>query len=163
MWPPVQNGTSAALRYGNLLLRSDNLKRDDDASLKINQWGLFWICVGVLTFFFTLGALLFCCCPDNRVASGFLRARRQESSPRRLDAAAGQRLGSEDDEMIQLGSAHVHLFSTRRRLLEAYNKPSVSLTLQASGKNAWVLNSEAKRYLKGFKMDDISFTKRPRA
>ena len=143
----------------NLTTRSGN----DNVSL--NMWGLLAICLSIMTFSFILGVVVIYCMRDNRAATGFLQVRRPESHQRQPGATSGtapaELLGPDDDKFYQLGAVRVYIYCTRRRLLEAYNAPSATLTLEKSVESAWVPNSHAKSYLKGFKLDGISFTKRP--
>lgn len=174
MWMPRQEHINASVASGNMSLGSNNppassyMPVERGGKADISEMGLWALVLGIAMFFYVLGAIVVCCVPKRKMEKGYIRVCHQDH-PQPFSTGDPQKppqrayLHPHYDKWVSLGFVRLELFSTRRRLLKAYNEPSGLLGVQNSVAEAWEASEVASDYLEGFKLDDITLSKSLRA
>lgn len=181
MHPPAQGDTDSSPGPGNTSFGSSNatIWPDENSQLNVtlNAFGLVGICFGIMLFFSVWGTWLAYKCryrgtKGTKGYIGLVWNNFIDIHEDMRDVAHGTTLGkdspdwdkylsSADDKMVPIGTVHLQLYSTRRQLVQAFNKRYATLGVQNSVKRAWSPNEFATDYLDGFELGDIYLSKWP--
>lgn len=169
---PAQADVNASTGLGNVSFGLKNVAAPSekpveyDENVILNEWALVGILVGTMFFFYLLGAFVFRLVrksPPKGIIKVIPKGGDDSLSDRTLAVAphGWDLLSPEDDKMVPIGTVHLRLHCTRRRLLEAYNQQHVVLSLETRVKEGWRPDKIAKEYLQGFQFTNIQFMKKP--